>query len=293
MPEEEQQNTNEEKQNTNLPTSINKTENNTPNQQTQKQKEPRRYIRNIFTISDFIQIGLFIINIGMLIAFIYMGTRQIKNTQKTIDYADSSNIYTRESINIARDQFAYQRQRDSINAIIQNEKDSLFAFSQYKRDSLSERNAEIELRAYMWLDSVNFNIFRVNQNISMYVGFINTGKTPAYEATIRMKWKIGKEEDEGVWDIESNNPAPVYTLPQNKGRMGAIIYTNNALTKKDSINIMNGNIFVGCSGKAYYRDIFGHHDSLTICDYFFSEKKQFIDCDATAKNKKIWPNVIK
>ena len=183
MPEEEHQNTNEKKQNTNLPISINKTENNTPNsntpkQQTNKQEKPKRYIRSIFTIADFIQIGLFIINIGMLIAFIYMGSKQIETAKRTLDIADSTNIRTRESINIAREQFTYQRQRDSINSIIQNKKDSLFAFSQNKRDSLSERNAEIELRAYIWLDSTNFNIFRINKEISIYVGFINTGKTP-------------------------------------------------------------------------------------------------------------------
>ena len=104
-----------------------------------------------------------------------------------------------------------------------------------------------------------------------------------------MKWKIGIKEDKGIWDINNfNNSQPTFTLPQNTGKMGAVIYTGIFLTKQDSISIIKGDTFVGCSGTAYYKDVFGHYDSLIICEYFFSEKKRFINCEANAQNKNKW-----
>lgn len=43
--------------------------------------EPKRYIKNIFTIADLIQIGLFIINLGLLLSFIIVGINNKNNAE--------------------------------------------------------------------------------------------------------------------------------------------------------------------------------------------------------------------
>lgn len=178
-----------------------------------------------------------------------------------INYASNQSKAAIDAVNLAKNQFNYQRKQDSIRTIQQNIKDSIFYSSQHIRDSLNYNNIIIENRAYVDIADIRGLYLKVNQPIAIdSLILVNTGKTPAYNVRVATGIIIGT----GIYPNEIKDidkqvlSAPEFTIGAGQTSLSSLTkeYRHMIFRKQDSTNIFSNKYTLFYFGKITYKDKF-------------------------------------
>ena len=133
------------------------------------------------------QIILALLNFLTLLSFIVINGIQIRRSNEFLNYADSTNVHTRESIELAK--------RTADSSDINNKR--LIALNENSLDlvknnaTTTEKFAKIEVRPYLNYSGEENHSFIPGLPIKIRLNFLNNGKTPAYDIRSRTVIKIG------------------------------------------------------------------------------------------------------
>jgi hypothetical protein len=213
--------------------------------------------------SDWIQIILAFCTIITLIAYILVSRHQFRQTEEAIRRADTANFYTRQSIELAK--------QNGISSDSLNRKAIQIADSSMKiSKSIAEMQKEFtkkELRAYINISKERITGSYTNQDIIYFIDYTNTGKTPAFEIIGSANVKHGGT---GVYE----NEISIYNKP-NKGDFCSIagagatgsigMGCKDKLCGIDSSVLHNGTQDFYIYGSIFYKDIFGDRHRTRFC----------------------------
>ena len=179
-----------------------------------------------------VQIVLAVLTIITLLSYVVVSSLQIHQTNKALDKADSSNSYTRRSIN------------------------------------LSEQQNKLDMRAYLayvGIDTIAFNVgkpFRVDLLLK------NTGKTLANKirGTYLQKYRQGPPNQSDSDTLKKHLNGDNLAWP-NTDMVTTLIF-KLVLTKTDSIKIVNGLEELYIMGLFEYDDVFGVTHYTKYCLFY-------------------------
>jgi len=216
-----------------------------------------------FIIKDKSQKVANFLTLLTLIAFIVSISIQYRQTRNMVEISDTANFISRQLFDST---MVSNMVSDSLNRKAIEIADSSIKISK-KIAALQEIFTKIELRPYVMIDSI-FPIIAVNQNFKYIVYMSNSGKTPAYKATINCSFKFSKT---GVYEDNINkinrppvNDAIYETLGNgNKDMINCIFRTmiNTMIFNK----IRSGEITLYLFGCIFYEDIFGDEHQTCFC----------------------------
>ncbi len=207
-----------------------------------------------------IQIFLALLNLFTLIAFIIVSSVQISHSSKALDYADSTNVHTRKSIELG--------QQTAHASDSSNQKSLTIAMGSLDatRESnvLTEKIAKMDLRAYISVIDMSFEKIKVGEKLCSNMNLKNVGKTPAYKIKVDIGFKIGGT---GVYDIEMQNL--IRSHEEHILTSGVIMNisgeTDYMWIKDDSTKVINGGKPCFIYGKITYFDIFKVEHHTNFC----------------------------
>jgi hypothetical protein len=192
------------------------------------------------------------------IVYIYVSFTQINQTNEAIKSASDAANKT-DSLN---------RISDSLSVKAINIADSSMKTSA-KIAEMQEYFTKKELRAYIGIVDIHFEVFQSGKEIIYDVGFTNTGKTPAYEIMGAGTCKTGGT---GVYDNEIcyfNEPIKGFDKDiKSNGLSGTFIISTKILTTTDSTLIKSGEINCFVYGVIFYKDIFREQHRVRFCRYY-------------------------
>jgi hypothetical protein len=196
-----------------------------PKSNSDKKELPEKFSWRKTPIGDRVQIILVIINIGMLIAFICVGADQHTDSIEALKRADTSNTYTRESL------------------------------------QLSKQTSRIELSAYIQIDTVKITQMKEGKNLGFSLTYLNNGKTPAYDVYSVIGVIPGGKPNINILNkdwlkLQETPPISGYFVGSNASVTQPIITT---IKIKDSTTIpawKNGSKFLGIYGFIFYKNVF-------------------------------------
>jgi len=141
--------------------------------------------------------------------------------------------------------------------------------------NLAEKNAKIELRAYLEIESFDFKQFIVGKEIIFEVKMTNVGKTPAYKIKRWVMLKPGgtgiyKSDFKDINEYEILAPTLGTTIPYLN-----IMNTKINLEQNDSIDIINGDKFFAVWGEFIYQDIFGEAQLTPFAFQYIARDSNF------------------
>ena len=121
----------------------------------------------------------------------------------------------------------------------------------------SNRNAKIQLRAYVEVDEIVFKQFLVGKPLNLIIAFQNMGQTPAYNLKVQIGiWPSGTEITEEAWRNLKFFKKEGISLGL-KTDYTCEIYSKYIVTLTDSLAWIKDERPLKCFGKIFYNDVFG------------------------------------
>jgi len=222
------------------------------------------------------QIILALLNLLTLLSFILINSIQIGKTNKSLDYADSTNVHTRESIELAK-RTADSSDRNNKRLIALNEN----SIALVKKNLMNtEMFSRADIRAYIAIDTLDVAQFEVAKGIKIRVDIKNVGKTPASQIGAKINQKfagtgIYEADFKGLKSFNNTISSLASGLTNDIWSGGSLF-----LTREDSIKIQNGEKKWHVFGIITYRDIFGNSDTTRFGVEYDHTARQFFYCGA-------------
>lgn len=190
-------------------------------------------------------------------------------TYQLFEIATKQTNSSNKGVEIASKALRYQRERDSVNSILQSKKDSSFVISQAKRDSLNHESFILENRAYVIFSSFKTALFNFRGGETKIPILVkNVGKTPAQHVTLQTAVWLNEDSIgyniKGIEKYLNERKYEGFTLGVND----SIVITSHfsaKLTEKDSLYFIIKKPIFYIFGVIEYVDIFKFHRLTYFC----------------------------
>ncbi|MCK9212383.1 MAG: hypothetical protein M0P61_16200 [Ignavibacteriaceae bacterium] len=285
--EQKQNNTNEEEHSDNsAPINTGHLEQNDPiitKDQLEYEKKYKLSFRRKVNRTEKIQIFLTLFNLLTLIVFIIVSSFQISHSIKALDYADSTNVHTRESIIISKTSSEKSDSLSKESLILTGESLDISNKSLgITRQSIenAEKNAKIDLRPYIVVnsDSVMYPFSKVNKNLSMIFSVTNAGKTPAFNFfhtnVLTVIDSVNQSDIDGLIKQSTRHHNAGFALGSNLTNKKEGIY--GIFSLQDSINVYNGKNKLIFFGVISYSDIFKERHLTWYCLEYDIKRERWV-----------------
>ena len=139
-----------------------------------------------------------------------------------------------------------------------------------------ETFAKLEIRAYLSVSGVVPKTMKAGKKFEAVINYVNIGKTPAYQVAFAYEVKTGGT---GIYEHEINKAENFRKVADQA--VGAFldfnitVETGTIISRKDSTDIMNGNMAWFVYGKFTYIDKFGESHFTRCCFRFAHDKNTF------------------